>query len=409
MTQRMTRPQSTSATEVGTSHGYSPDDPMPPFTAFNTVTPKTSLESLNLNWREKDLPERTRTKHVHRLHPYLGKFVPQLAEVFLRKFEPMTFCDPFCGSGTALVEAAALGINAVGCDISSFNGLMTRVKMGKYNLEQLEFEIGDILGRATSSPQMRLLEEKPTYLTSEYLKSWFARSALESLIAYRELIKDYEYSDVLRLILSRSARSARLTTHFDLDFPKEPQTEPYYCYKHRRTCKPTENAAQFLKRYSRDTLNRIREFSAIRKDVTVSIITGDSRIANFPSCDFVITSPPYVGLIDYHAQHRYSYELLGLDWNAESEIGAAQSGSSLRAQANYVESMVESFKNVKNSLSSNGRMVVIVNDKYGLYEEIQERVEVELETRLERHVNRRTGRRAGDFFESVFVWKRKGE
>jgi hypothetical protein len=30
------------------------------------VTPDTPLEALNLNWRERDLPERVRTKHVHR-------------------------------------------------------------------------------------------------------------------------------------------------------------------------------------------------------------------------------------------------------------------------------------------------------------------------------------------------------
>ena len=42
------------------------------------VLPNTPLEQLNLNWSEKELPERKRTKHVHRLHPYLGKFIPQL-------------------------------------------------------------------------------------------------------------------------------------------------------------------------------------------------------------------------------------------------------------------------------------------------------------------------------------------
>ena len=31
-----------------------------------------------LSWSESDLPERERTKHVHRLHPYLGKYPPQL-------------------------------------------------------------------------------------------------------------------------------------------------------------------------------------------------------------------------------------------------------------------------------------------------------------------------------------------
>ena len=49
------------------------------------VISRTPLEELNLNWREKDLPEKIRTKHVHRLHPYLGKYIPQLVEIFLRK------------------------------------------------------------------------------------------------------------------------------------------------------------------------------------------------------------------------------------------------------------------------------------------------------------------------------------
>jgi len=43
-------------------------------TRASDVTHDTPLEKLNLNWREKDLPERERTKHVNRLHPYLGKY-----------------------------------------------------------------------------------------------------------------------------------------------------------------------------------------------------------------------------------------------------------------------------------------------------------------------------------------------
>ena len=58
------------------------DEPTDP----RLVTPDTPLGTLNLNWREADLPEAVRTKHVHRLHPYLGKFIPQLVEIFLRKY-----------------------------------------------------------------------------------------------------------------------------------------------------------------------------------------------------------------------------------------------------------------------------------------------------------------------------------
>ena len=121
----------------------------------------------------------------------------------------------------------------------------------------------------------------------------------------------------------RAARSSRLTTHFDLDFPKRPQTEPYHCYKHARTCQPTQDALQFLNRYGLDTLQRIKEFSRIARSSKTVIVHGDARFAQLPKFDLAITSPPYVGLIDYHEQHRYAYELLGLPSKAEHEIGAA--------------------------------------------------------------------------------------
>ena len=96
-----------------------------PLTDFASVSPNTDLNTLNLNWRERDLPERLRTKHVHRLHPYMGKFIPQLVEIFLRKFQPKFVYDPFCGSGTTLVEANVLGIDSIGADISAFNVLLS--------------------------------------------------------------------------------------------------------------------------------------------------------------------------------------------------------------------------------------------------------------------------------------------
>src|SRR5215212_8559351 len=118
-------------------------------TIANTVTPNTPLSELNLNWREKELPEKERTKHVHRLHPYLGKYIPQLVEVFLRKyFRPgQTVLDPFCGSGTTLVQANELGINSIGYDVSAFNIILCHVKTAEYDLIRVREEILDILQR----------------------------------------------------------------------------------------------------------------------------------------------------------------------------------------------------------------------------------------------------------------------
>src|ERR671915_2425864 len=90
---------------------------------------------LELSWSESELPERERTKHVHRLHPYLGKFVPQLAEVFLGRYAKpgAVVWDPFAGSGTTLVEANAFGAHSAGSDVSAFNCLLAAAKTARYD------------------------------------------------------------------------------------------------------------------------------------------------------------------------------------------------------------------------------------------------------------------------------------
>jgi len=79
---------------------------------------ETSLDGVDLSFA--NVREYERTKHVHRLHPYLGKFIPQLAEVFLRHyFKKGNFIlDPFLGSGTTLIEANVLGMPSLGIEIS---------------------------------------------------------------------------------------------------------------------------------------------------------------------------------------------------------------------------------------------------------------------------------------------------
>jgi hypothetical protein len=384
------------------------------------VTLDTPLEELNLNWTEKDLPERERTKHVHRLHPYLGKYIPQLVEIFLRKyFAPgQTVLDPFCGSGTTLVQANELGINSIGVDISAFNILLGHAKTANYDVDKAKKEILDILGKVADSTQQglnyRLWDERlePQALLSVdkcYLEQWFAPQALRELLAYCYYIEigSYQYRDLLKIILSRSARSARLTTHFDLDFPKKPQTEPYYCYKHSRICHPIEEAYKFLRRYSLDTISRIREYSMLKTDASVAIHHADSREISFPSLDGVITSPPYVGLIDYHEQHAYAYHLLGLKDLREQEIGPAARGNSQKAQQEYQQDIAEVFGHILQSMPSGGRLIVVANDRANLYGDIADSIGVEVEDIVKRHVNRRTGRRSTEFFESVFIWRKK--
>ena len=105
----------------------------------------------------------------------------------------------------------------------------------------------------------------------------------------------------------------------------------------------------------------------------------------------VVTSPPYPGLIDYHEQHRYAYELLGLDDRRELELGAAERGTSRRAIAAYCEGIAEVLARVREALEPDAPVLIVVNDRRDLYDGILERAGLRLAGRFSRHVNRRTG------------------
>ena len=356
-----------------------------------------------LSWSEQQLPERERTKHVHRLHPYLGKFVPQLVEALLDRYvEPGgKVIDPFAGSGTTLVQSLESGRDAVGVDVAGFNCLLMRVKTRRHNLDALRRDL------LWAHEQVSAFEPAGRYPAeaSPFVRAWYAPRAAAELLHFRALAEHVASVDVLRVVLARAARSARRTTHFDLDFPRAPQLEPYWCHKHRRECRPVEEARRFILRYTLDTLDRIESFAGARDPATSAFVHhGDARELELGGpFDAVITSPPYPGLIDYHEQHRYAYELLGLEERRAEELGRPARGVGREAIAAYVDGVADVLANARSRLAPGAPVCVVVNDRRGLYSEILRRARLRLDERLERHVNRRTGRRAGEYYESILI------
>ena len=267
----------------------------------------------------------------------------------------------------------------------------------------LERELRDALARFERG------EGEPPSGRRRTFASGSRRRPQDDLLRFRSLLDDYEHADVLRVVLARAARSARLTTHFDLDFPRTPQIEPVLVPQAQARVPPGRARralpAPLHARHARAP-EGVRAACASR--ARSRSLHGDAREVELGGpFDAVVTSPPYPGLIDYHEQHRYAYELLGLDDlpRARARRRGARHDEGGDRRVRRGDRRRPGARAVRRS-SRAGAIVIVVNDRRELYPEILERAGLVLEQRYRRHVNRRTGRRAGEYFEDVLVARR---
>jgi DNA modification methylase len=451
----------------------------------------------DLNWALsfENLKETETTKHVHRLHPYKGKYIPQLVEYFLDshidEFKTQPFfkpgdiiLDPFCGSGTTLVQANELGIHAVGVDISAFNTLISNVKIQEVDFVDLqnqsnkittalryfvnkshhidfEKQLMDFLttynNKHFPSPDFKIevrnkkineyeyttrhekiVFQKFTELVNQYnlkvtqnkqdsfLEKWYLQPVKDEIDFVFEQIKQIENKQtkkILAVILSRTIRSCRATTHADLATLIDPVVSPYYCAKHGKICKPLFSILSWWERYNKDTLKRFADFSKLKTNTFQICLNGNSEnIDIFTSLEHkkeafaklvetqkikgIFSSPPYVGLINYHEQHAYAYDLFGFERKDEQEIGAMFKKQSKQAQQDYANSIVNVLINCKRFLVDDYDIFLVANDKYNLYAQIAENSGMQIVNQYKRPVLNRTEKDKGAYSEIIFHLKK---
>ena len=286
---------------------------------MTTETEEISTGVLSQPWEYADADTQYLTHNIHR---YSGKFIPQIPA---RAISLMTrpgelVVDPYCGSGTTLLESALLGRRSVGVDLNPLAVLIARVKttpIPEATLKELVCTLGNALatdGVYSGLPLFQdLVREKVSgnaqdpRFECEWYRKWFQPHVLRELVAIDLAIREINsqaLSDVARVAFSNilrnssNAHSGYPNVMFDKNSPiKGSPTLP------------------FLK-----TLNRNAKLAASLSNVSaswsdVSVLRGNATSLPIASgtVDAVISHPPYLGSVPYAEYGALSLRWLGVD------------------------------------------------------------------------------------------------
>lgn len=297
---------------------------------------------------------------THGIHAYKGKFYPQLAKSLLNISGlelGSKVLDPFCGSGTVLLECYLNGFKAFGCDMNPLAAKISRAK-----LETLSIHEKSLFGAITSIEHElsvgnfsipKSLEQFPEELHADLL-SWFPEKVLYKLnwlLSQIRLFSDIRLVNFFEVILSDCIRDISQQEPSDLRI--------------RRRANPIEDAQVFeiFSRKLNYQKSRIENFYSIssrssHEFIDPTIFYGDNRKddtfidsgINRGSIDAVVTSPPYATALPYIDTDRLSLlAIMNIPGSERKNLEESLTGSReiSKKHKSYIESILFNKDNIE--------------------------------------------------------------
>lgn len=241
--------------------------------------------------------------HTHGFHKYPAKFIPHIPKWAIGKYlngsKNKNILDPFCGSGTTLVEGVLAGHNVIGVDIDPLSVMISKVKTTRVNEKELE-KISVWLIKEIKA------KKKGIFKTDcKTIEHWFTKDAIKKLSAIRTLINQIPekfgntknvkniqdlflicFSSIIRRISNADDESQKTyVSHTKIKEPKE-----VYSLFFMQLDLFVDRAIKFSTHTNSKAKNKI---------IHTSSSSSLPKKLNGQQIDLAITSPPYIKAIDY--------------------------------------------------------------------------------------------------------------
>ena len=264
------------------------------------------LESFKLHRKEPQ-------SLTHMIHAYKGRFYPQMVRALINVSgvpRHGVLLDPFCGSGTTLLESFLLQREAIGVDMHPLACMISRAKINVLNippetLERYVLQISDLAENTGAGSTEMIIPDIPN------VELWFNPEILKQILKIRNIImqgSEPVLSEIGLVVLSSIIRPV---SNWDprqlrVRLLKEPRPSLNVLELFKRKFWKVYASALAFEKTVRNDFERIR----------ISVMKADSRDLSFLEDDFVdaiVTSPPYAMALPYVDTDRLSLFVLGLE------------------------------------------------------------------------------------------------
>ena len=308
----------------------------------------------NLKYKDEswDFRKADTKEYTHCFHTYPAMMIPQIARKLLNQYgvKGGWLLDPYCGTGTSLVEASLFGMHSVGCDINPLVRLIATAKLTPISLNTLDDELNklnDVLFQVEFGVDKVPDAPIPEIPNLDY---WFSEEVIKYLAYLLNCINKIEDQAVRNFMLVAFSETVREVSY----------TRTSAFKLHRMPTEKLENFNPDVFGIFRKKLNRNRQGLAAylekRKDVEASICDANTVQGELPmprplgGYDLVITSPPYGDshtTVAYGQFSRLSAEWIGLP-NARKIDRLAMGGQNSRATLadTPVSSAIEKIRSI---------------------------------------------------------------
>lgn len=307
------------------------------------------------------------TYYTHGFHPYPAKFTPQIVNKFFNLYckKGFSILDPFCGSGTTLVEGVLNGMASVGIDLNPIAYIISKAKSNYYSVSEIQL-IKDFISEIHSKMNNGLFSnndhkingiEIPDFPNRDH---WFQKNVSYELATLKNKIDSFQNKNVKTLLYCAFSKIIVKVSNQDSEV--------------RYTAKNKNHLDGIVYSSFVDTVSgylmalNSKEHSIIAES---EVHNGDTFevLKNLPenNFDFVITSPPYINTFDYYLYHKQRMFWLGYDHRPvrQKEIGNHHRIDTKNfdiAKAEYIESMSQIMNELSRVSKPNSYFVMIIGD-----------------------------------------------